>query len=150
MSKPHKNVFAGLLFVGAGFLLFRTIVLILHGALTEQVRWVAVLLVVESMLDVATLIACFEWWRRLGEPRVRIALRLAAAVTIVHAIRVLIFVLGRLEPWRDFEIRPEFRPLSEDRWSWGEVYFAAVMSTLSLCGVLIVWMLRRRGVNRNH
>ncbi len=61
-----------------------------------------------------------------------------------HAVRVLIFVLGRTEFLRDFEIRPEYRPLSPERWSWSEVYFAATMSVLSLLFVLVIWMRRRK------
>jgi hypothetical protein len=63
------------------------------------------------------------------------ALRLGAAVTVFHALRVLVFVLGRTGPWLDFDVRPDYRATHDARWSWFNVIFAG---TLSAAGVLVV------------
>jgi hypothetical protein len=60
---------------------------------------------------------------------------------IVHAFRVLVYVLGRFRPFKDFDVRPEARAGHDERWSWREIVFAAVMSILGLVGISVV---RRR------
>lgn len=84
------------------------------------------------------------WWIRDEAARERFALRAGAAATILHAVRVLIFVLGRTGPWVDFDVRPEQRALHAERWNWGEVYFAAVLSVMGVIVVAIIWGWRRR------
>jgi hypothetical protein len=63
---------------------------------------------------------------------------------MLHALRVLIFVLGRTGPWVDFDVRPEQRSSHAARWTWDQVYFAATLSVLGVVGVLVIWRLRRR------
>ena len=136
-----QRIYAFLLALGAGFLLYRTITMVAHGALDFFVLWVAILLILEMSLDFACLVsAC--WWGFSNEPKNgRLTLRLAAAVAIFHALRVLVFVMGRLETWLNFDVRPEHRALHHTRWSWDQVYFAATMSILGIIGVLVIWRL---------
>ena len=84
------------------------------------------------------------WWISNNEAKASIPLRLGATAAILHAVRVLIFVLGRFGPWIDFDVRPEHRALHYTRWSWPGVYFAAILTVLGVIGVLVIWTLRRR------
>ena len=143
-AQPNRaRIFAIVLALGACVLLVRPIPMIRGSALTEQLPWVASLLLLESIMDAAAIVFCIRWWSLPNEQRKRTALCVAAFVTVLHAVRVLIFVLGRTELLRDFEIRPAYRPLSPESWSWGEVYFAATMSLLALLCLLVVRMRRR-------
>lgn len=133
----------GAVLVGGGIsiLLVRAVVLI-RGSRRILARWVVDLAVAELALDTATLAASMRWWST-GAPRHgRLARRLAAAAIVLHAVRVLIFVLGRLRPFKDFDVRPDQRSGHDQRWSWGQVWFAGVMSVLGVIGVVVV---RRRG-----
>jgi hypothetical protein len=67
-----------------------------------------------------------------------------AAATILHAVRVLIYALGRTAPLLNFDVRPERRVVIGDQGGWFWVIFASVLSILGLIGVLVVWLLRRR------
>jgi hypothetical protein len=118
--------------------------LLSQGALEVYVLWVSVLLIAEMLLDAACLLSSIRWWITNDKNKDRIPLRLCAAVVILHAVRVLIFVLGRTGPWIDFDVRPVHRALHATRWSWAGVYFAAIMSFLSVIAVLIIWTFRRR------
>ena len=69
---------------------------------------------------------------------------MTAAVIIVHAVRVLIYVMGRVGPWINFDVRPEFRALHHTRWSWESVYFAGFMSALSVVVLLFILLMKRR------
>jgi hypothetical protein len=61
---------------------------------------------------------------------------------MLHAVRVLVYVLGRVAPWVDFDRRPEFRGPAAAAWFW--VWFAAVMSAAGLVVVLVIYLVRRR------
>ena len=90
-------------------------------------------------------LAASVWWYRTNDPgQDRLPLRLATAVVFLHAFRVLIFVLGRTGPWINFDFRPEFHATHGERWSWTWVWFAAIMSILSMATVLLIWLIRRR------
>jgi hypothetical protein len=125
-------------------LLFRTIMMLSEGALDVLVLWASILLIAEFLIDLGWFLSSIFWWISNDENKASIPLRLAATAIIVHAMRVLIFVLGRVGPWIDFDIRPEHRALHDTRWSWAGVYFAAVLSVLGVIGVLVIWILRRR------
>ncbi len=140
----RQRLYASLLILGAGFLLFRTIMLVSQGSLDVYVLWVSILLIGEMLIDLACLVSSIFWWINDDENRASTPLRLTAAVIIVHAVRVLIFVLGRVGPWIDLDVRPEHRALHSTRWTWAGVYFAAIMSVLSILGLIIVWRIRRR------
>jgi hypothetical protein len=138
------RLYASLLALGASVLLARTVVMLAQGAMKVLVPWVSSLLLAECLLDITTLVGSVWWWVRDEADRERFALRAGAAATILHAVRVLIFVLGRAGPWVDFDVRPEQRALHAESWSWGQVYFAAVLSALGVIGVVVIWMWRRR------
>ena len=134
---------------GAGILCSRTIVLLTGDARTVLKRWVVTLTVVEMMIDLATGVAAARWWRSGASGRGRLALRAGAVATLLHAGRVLVFVIGRTGPWVDFDVRPEHRAGHRERWSWTGVVFAAVMSVLGVVGVVVVWCARRRSIVRS-
>jgi hypothetical protein len=139
----RQRLYASLLILGAAFLFFRTIMLIAQGSLSVFVLWVAVLLIAESLIDLGCVVSSLSWWIRDDETRASVPLRFAAAVIIVHAVRVLIFVLGRIGPWVNCDVRPEYRALHDTRWTWFGVYFAAVMSALSIIVLIVIWRVRR-------
>lgn len=144
MSWSRQRVYASLLILGACVLLFRTVIMIAQGSMTVLVLWVSGLLVAECVMDVITLLGSVRWWVTRAEGHARLPLRTGAAAAILHVVRVLIFVSGRVGPWMDFDVRPEHRALHATRWSWSWLYFAAAMSILGVLGVLIIWGYRRR------
>ncbi len=125
---------------GISILLIRAAVLI-SGSRQVLKRWVIDLAALELALDIATLFASVRWWSTNARRHRQLPLRLAAAATVLHAVRVLIFVLGRVRPFKDFDVRPEQRDAHDQRWNWSQVLFAAAMSVLGIVGVLVV---RRR------
>ncbi|MFW2335700.1 hypothetical protein [Ilumatobacter sp.] len=134
----------GLLIVGACVLLYRTVALLAGEARTVLKRWVVALTVIEMIVDVVAVVAAARWWRTRALDHARLPLRLGAVAAVVHAVRVLVFVLGRTGPWVDVDVRPEHRADHNQRWSWAQVVFAGVMSTLGIVGVVAVWRVRRR------
>ncbi len=149
ISKHSKQrLYASLLILGACILLFRTILMTAQGQLSILVAWVSALLFMEMVVDAACLSSAIRWWVKNDQNYDRLPLRLGAAAALLHAFRVLVFVLGRTGPWVDFDVRPAERALHSARWSWAGVYFAAIMSGLGVLGVLIIWMLRRRAKRR--
>lgn len=139
-----QRIYASLLILGACILLFRTLTMIAQGNLEVLVIGVSALLIAELLVDAACLLSSIRWWVKDDKNYDRLPLRLGAAAALLHAVRVLIFVLGRVGPWIDFDVRPAQRALHSARWSWGGVYFAAIMTVLGVLGVLIIWRLRRR------
>jgi hypothetical protein len=142
MSK--QRLYASFLILGACILLFRTIMLVAGGSLSVLVLWVSFLLILEMLIDTGWLVSATAWLISGEKAKASITLKLAAAAIILHAIRVLIFVMGRVGPWVNFDVRPEQRLLHYNRWTWFGVYFAAIMSVLGVLGVVVVWRLRRR------
>ena len=140
----RQRFYAGLLFLGGGFLLYRTIYLITHGSFEINVLWVNFLIIIEMILDICVMIFCLKWWIANNASYDSIPLRLAAAVTIFHALRVLVFAIGRIGPWINFDVRPEHRALHYTRWSIEGVYFASIMSVLGIIGVIVIWRLRKK------
>ncbi len=139
-----SRVGPGLLFAGAGVLLYRTIALLAGGARAVLKGWVLALNVLEMLVDIATMAAAIRWWRSRAPRDAQLPLRIGAVATLLHAVRVLVFVLGRTGPWVDFDVRPEQRADHDERWTWTEVVFAGVMSILGVVGAVIVWCVRRR------
>ena len=140
----RQRLYASLLALGTGFLLYRTVTMLVQGALDVLVLWVSLLLFAELLLDLSCLLSSIRWWITNDKSKARLPLRLCAAAIILHAIRVLIFVTGRIGPWIDFDVRPEQRAMHEARWTWTGVYFAGIMSVLGVIGVIIIWTLIRR------
>lgn len=142
------RVYASLLILGSGILLFRTVKLLSQGVLELLVLWVSILLITELLIDLACFLSSIRWWIK-NDPRIeRISLRLGAIAAFLHALRVMVFVLGRVGPWIDFDVRPEHRALHHTQWSWGWLYFAAIMSLLGLFGVVLIWRSRQRANKR--
>ncbi len=105
-------------------------------------RWVVALTVMEMIVDVVSVAAAARWWKSHAPHHARLPLRVGALATLLHAVRVLIFVLGRTGPWVDFDVRPEHRASHGTRWTWGGVVFAGVMAVLGVIGVGVVWRWR--------
>jgi hypothetical protein len=140
----RQRLYASLLALGAAFLLFRTIMMTVQGYLTILVPWVASTIIMEGALDLVTLIFCLRWLKTTSPDHASTPLRLTAAVVVVHALRVLVFALGRTGPFLNFDVRPEHQALHHTRWTWTGVYFASIMSVLSIIAVLIIWHFRRK------
>lgn len=133
---------AGLLFGGAAVLAYRTVALAAGEARAVLKRWVMALTFVEMVVDALTMIASMRWWVSRSPADARFPLRAGAAAALLHAARVLVFVVGRTGPWRDFDVRPEHRAEHDDRWSWTEVIFAGTTSILGVIGVFVIWSKR--------
>lgn len=143
-----QRIYAFLLSLGASILLFRTVqMLFFENALNILVLWVSVLLIAECLIDFACLVSSIRWLISNDELKASIPLRLGATTTILHAIRVLIYVLGRTVPWINFDVKPEQRALYITNWFW--VYFAAILSILGVVGVIVIWKLRQRTKKQN-
>lgn len=144
-----QRLYASFSILGACILLFRTVSMIAGGSLVFLTLWASVLLILELLIDTGWLASSVLWWIGNDKGRASVPLRLAAAGIILHAVRVLVFVLGRAGPWVNFDVRPEYRAEHYARWSWVGVYFAAIMALMGVLGVIIVWVLRRRTASRN-
>lgn len=135
--------YAGLLALGATILLYRTVTMVVEGALAILTAWVGALTVLELVIDLVTLVAALRWASSRAAAHGAVALRWGAAATILHALRVLIFALGRAPAWLNFDVRPAHRAAHAARWTWGQVYFASTLSVLGVIGVLVIWWIRR-------
>lgn len=147
LQGSNQRLYALLLILGAGILLFRTLRLIYLGYLEIFVLWVAVWLIIELLVDLGCIVSATRWWITNDKNQDRLPLRLGATAAIVHAFRVLIYVVGRVGPWINFDIKPKYWGTPYTNWSWAEVYFAASMSVLGVIGVIIIWRFRRRAHN---
>jgi hypothetical protein len=135
---------AALLAAGAGFLLYRTIAL-LRGARTILRPWVIALTCVEMVLDAATVAGALRWRRSRSPHHAHLPLRTGAAATLLHAVRVLVFVLGRTGPRVDIDVRPEARADHDRRWTWTQVVVAGVLSVVGVIGTGLIWRWRALG-----
>lgn len=137
---------APLLVLGASVLLFRTLAL-LHGGARHVLRsWVVLSTYLEMAVDAVTLVGSLRWWASGSEQHASLALRAGAAATFIHAFRVLVFALGRVGPWRDFDVRPGERAAHGERWNWGQVVFASSMSVAGVVAVFVIRSVRGRAV----
>jgi len=96
VNVSKQRLYASLLILGACILLFRTIMMLSQGALDVLVLWVSVLLITELLIDLGCLLSSIFWWIDNDKNKARIPLRLGATAAILHAVRVLIFVFGRV------------------------------------------------------
>ena len=140
----QQRLYAFLLALGACILLYRTTTMICQGSLNILALWVSIMLIIEMVIDLSCLLSTIPWWISQDRARAKIALRLGAAAAIFHALRVLVFVIGRVGPWINFDVRPEHVASHGATWTWAGVWFAAIMSVLGLAGVIIIWILIRR------
>jgi hypothetical protein len=143
-KNPAQRFYAILLAFGAGFLLYRTITMMAEGYLSIFVLWVSVLLIAEFLADLSCLVASVIWGIKNNRPSSYLPLRLGTAVVFLHALRVLVFALGRTGHFYNFDVRPEYHEGHAERWSWTGVYFATTMSILSIVAVFVIWRLRRK------
>jgi hypothetical protein len=139
-----QRFYASLVILGAGLLLFRTLTMLFQGVFEILTLWVFILLIVEMSIDAGCIITAIPWWIKNDKNEDSIPLQFGAAAALLHAFRVLIFVIGRMGPWIDFDVRPEQRAIHYTRWTWGEVYFAATLSVLGVIGVFVIWAVRKR------
>jgi len=140
----RQRFYASLLALGASILLYRTITMISQGTLDILALWVSILLIVEMLIDLSCFLTTIPWWISKDRAKARIPLRLGAAAAIFHALRVLVFVLGRVGPWINFDVRPEHIASHVEKWTWTGVWFAAIMAVLGVIGVIVIWILIRR------
>ncbi len=103
---------------------------------------VSLLLMFELVIDLVWLFQAAKWWISPDKQKIKKTLNFAAAAIILPAIRVLVFVMGRMGPWIDFDRKPEYSPLQYSEWGW--LYFAGKMSVLGVIGVIVVWRIRHR------
>ncbi len=140
----RQRFYASLLALGACILIYRTVTLITQGALNILALWVSILLFMEMLIDISCFLTTIPWWVSKDSSRAGTPLRLGAAAALFHAFRVLVFVVGRTGPWKNFDVRPEKIEAHADTWTWAGVYFAAIMAGLGVIGVIVIWILIRR------
>ena len=107
---------------------------------------------IEMIVDTSVMASSMVWLimhkgNDSSKEAAKLPLQLGATATIIHALRVFIFVLGRFDTIllpKDFDVKPEHRALHHTRWTWNQVYFASIMSILGIIGVIIIWYYRRK------
>lgn len=138
----RQRIYACLLILGASILLFRTIRMVLiENAFNILVFWVFSLLIVEFLIDLSCVLSSIRWFIFDNSIKARLPLRLGAGAAILHAIRVLIYVLGRTGPWINFDVKQEYHDSYTFKWFW--VYFTAILSILGIVGVIVIWQIIR-------
>jgi len=136
----NQRIYALLMILGAGILLFRTLrMMLIEGAFEILLIWVIFLLLAEFLIDLACLLSSIGWFINNKLGKARLPLRLGAAAAFLHAIRVLVYVLGRTGPWVNFDVKPEYRDSYTFEWFW--VYFAATLAILGIVGVIVIWQI---------
>ncbi|NND16372.1 MAG: hypothetical protein HKN89_08615 [Eudoraea sp.] len=142
---PKQRINAGLLMLGAGILIFRTLRMVtVEQAFDILIDWVYVLLIMEFMIDAACFMAAMRWFVLSKWKYASTALKLGATAALLHAFRVLIYVLGRTGPFENFDVKPEYRETYTFDWFW--VYFAAAFSIVAVIMVFVVRYFRRKQV----
>jgi len=143
ITVSRQRTYAFLLALGASILFFITLrLMFFEQGLEILVLWVIILTILESIIDFSCIIGSIRWLISNDAPKATFALQLGAAAAILHAIRVLIYVLGRTGPWVNFDVNPIYRSSYSFDWFW--VWFAAILAVLGVVGVIVIWRLRRR------
>ena len=141
-TTSKQRIYALLLALGASLLLWRTFQLMfVERGLEILVLWVISLTILESIIDFSCIIGSLRWLISNDALKATIPLRLGAAAALLHAIRVLIYVLGRTGPWVNFDVKPIYHSTYSVEWFW--VWFAAILSVLGVIGVIVIWKIRR-------
>jgi len=141
-TTSKQRIYALLLALGASLLLWRTFQLMfVERGLEILVLWVISLTILESIIDFSCIIGSLRWLISNDALKATIPLRLGAAAALLHAIRVLIYVLGRTGPWVNFDVKPIYHSTYSVEWFW--VWFAAILSVLGIIGVIVIWKIRR-------
>ena len=142
-----QRIYASLMILGSGILLFRTISMMLfENAFEILVLWVVFLLVAEFIVDLACFAGSIGWLISDSSIKATLPLRLGAMAAVLHAIRVLIYVLGRTGPWINFDVKQEYHASYKFEWFW--VYFAGILATLGVIGVMLLWQIIRQNRKR--
>lgn len=143
IALSKQRLYALLLALGASLLLWRAFqLLFVEQGLEILVFWVISLTVVESIIDFSCIIGSLRWLLTNDALKATLPLRLGAAATILPAIRVLIYVLGRTGPWVNFDVKPTYHSSYTVEWFW--VWFAAILAASGVIGVIVIWRARRR------
>lgn len=133
----NEKAFSLWMILGAGILLVRTIrLLVYEEGLIVLALWVKVLTFIEMSIDISCIIFSFKWLLNCTKRNKTISLRLGATVALFHALRVFIYVLGRIGPWKDFDKTSEYRLTGDVNLFW--VYFAGILSVAGVLGVLLI------------
>lgn len=114
---------------------------LIENAFNILVFWVFTLLIAEFLIDLSCVLSSIRWFISNNSIKARLPLRLGASAAILHAIRVLIYVLGRTGPWINFDVKQEYHDSYTFKWFW--VYFAAILSILGIVGVIVIWQIIR-------
>ena len=142
-----QRLYGLFLMLGASIFLFRTIrMMTIEQAFELLVPWVIALLLAEFLIDLLCFSTSLIWFISNTRERARLPLRLIAAAVILHAFRVLVYVLGRTGPWVNFDVKPEHHDTYTFEWFW--VYFAATLAVLGVIGVIVIWQLIRHNRRR--
>jgi hypothetical protein len=142
MEYTKERFYASLLVMGSAILLYLAIQMVADGSLMRLQWWVSMLLIMEMALDLGWMLVAMFWFRNGDPMKDRLPLRLATAAILLHAIRVLIFVLGRTGPRTNFDIRPEYLAIHPETPGRAMIWFASIMSALGVLGVIIIWRIR--------
>lgn len=127
---------------GASILLFRTLIMMFtEHAFKILVEWVIALLVAEFLIDLFFFLSSLKWFTSSNKENVTLPLRLGAMAIILHGIRVSIYVLGRIGPWINFDVKPEYHSSYTYNLFW--VYFAGILAFLGVIGVFVLWQIIR-------
>jgi len=143
----ESKLYSLLIIFGAFTLLFRTIrLLIFEDGLIILEIWVKILTIIEMIFDILCLFFSFKWLIKEGSNNRDYSLKFGVIITLFHAFRVLIFVIGRIGPWKDFDKIPEYRFTDDSNLFW--VYFASILSISGVIGVFLIKLnLRKQSMN---
>jgi hypothetical protein len=135
----RQKLYSSLLILGASILLFRTIrLLTVENGWEVLAGWVIILTFIEMAIDLFCINFSFKWLFNNNLKSRKYALRLGASAAIFHAFRVFIYLIGRIGPWYNFDVKPQFRSSHDVDMFW--VYFAVTLSVLGILGVIVIWI----------
>lgn len=143
-----QRVYSFFLALGASILLFRTLRLtFFEGGFEQLVLFCVVLTFVEMVFDVLCLVFSISWLVSSDSRNSSVPLRLGAIATIIHFVRVLIFVLGRTPMFHNFDVKAEYHKAYTMDLFW--VVFAMTLSVLGVAGVVIIGIVIKRNSKKN-
>jgi len=149
-ASKRNRIYAALLMTGASVVAYRAVSMMANGYLSILVSWVAASIVLELCFDVACFLTCIPWLTSGDSSRGSVPLQIFALSTIVHAVRVLVFAMGRLDTrWKDFDVRVEHRDEHGERGNMAQVYFASFMSLVSLVVLVKIQRWRANHLKRD-
>jgi hypothetical protein len=130
--------------IGGAILVSRAFTMMVDGYLGIYVPWAAILLALEFLIDATWLASAIAWFFKDNKANEKNTFNLAAASILLHAFRVMIFVLARIGPLTNFDIKETYHATHYARWDWTGIFLAATLSLMGVVGVLVVWGIRRR------